>query len=55
MLATASSGPPVEEGLFFLAWEAEGAVPAQVPGVVALNLGATSFEIEFLDLMSPQR
>ena len=44
MLATASSGPPVEEGLFFLAWEAEGAVPAaQVQGVLTLKPRGNEF------------
>jgi len=30
MLATACSGPPVEEGLFFPTWDAEGDVPAGI-------------------------
>jgi hypothetical protein len=30
MLATACSGPPVEEGLFFPTWDAEGAVPGGI-------------------------
>ena len=30
MLATACSGPPVEEGLFFPTWDAEGDAPAAI-------------------------
>jgi hypothetical protein len=35
MLATACSGPPVKEGLFFPTWDAEGDVPSgEVQGVL---------------------